>query len=80
MRIRLKKQPEKKPRTPGCLRYDCKYYYTDAHCCGYFAVTGVTRTFLHLGEDVDINHPCREYEQRVHEDHRVEFSLPNNRG
>ena len=43
----------------GCQRKDCKYH--SASGCSYFMVEGHTRTFIHDGEDVDINNPCREY-------------------
>jgi len=38
----------------------CKYLKRMA--CNYFFMTGRTRTSLHLGEQVDINNPCRERE------------------
>lgn len=54
------REPREKGRTAeGCLKRDCRYYSPGG--CVYFIVEGHTRTSLHLGEDVDINNPCREY-------------------
>lgn len=44
----------------GCLYTNCVYRNWDG-CCVYFLVNDRTRTSLHLGENVDINDPCREY-------------------
>lgn len=46
-----------------CKRKDCKYYDKLTKTCCYAIATGVSRTFRHLGENVDINKPCREYEK-----------------
>lgn len=42
-----------------CQKTDCRYQSETG--CSYFIVQGHTRTSLHVGENVDINHPCREY-------------------
>lgn len=46
-------------RRPGCQLKDCMYHSFSG--CSYLVVEGVTRTSLHIGENVDINNPCREY-------------------
>lgn len=45
----------------GCKHTDCVYRLSTTGQCDYFTVMGTTRTFLHKGENVDINNPCREY-------------------
>lgn len=42
----------------------CKYFAFYGRCCDYAERTGTSRTKLHLGENVDINNPCREYKPR----------------
>ena len=51
--------PDEDNSRPGCQRKDCKYQSHSG--CSYFMAEGITRTFLHQGENVDINNPCREY-------------------
>ena len=49
----------KSPTKSGCQRKDCKYQAESG--CTYFIVEDHSRLFLHEGENVDINNPCREY-------------------
>ena len=44
----------------GCQKKDCRYWAISG--CVYFMTQGHTRTSLHIGENVDINNPCREYD------------------
>jgi hypothetical protein len=46
-------------KTRTCDMTECQYYSETG--CVYFIVEGTTRLFKHLGENVDINDPCREY-------------------
>ena len=43
-----------------CHMADCRYFSESG--CAYFIATGTTRLFTHLGEGVNINNPCREYD------------------
>lgn len=52
---------EKQTVKSGCQKTDCRYHSAEIGGCLYFIAEGHTRTFLHLGENVDINNPCREY-------------------
>ena len=49
------------PDMHGCKYRDCIYRQRYDGSCTYYLVEGVTRTFLHKDENVDINNPCREY-------------------
>lgn len=42
----------------------CEFFAFNGHCCDYAERVGISRTKLHLGENVDINNPCREYKPR----------------
>ena len=44
-----------------CPNVDCCFYCTLTCTCSYALATGISRTKLHQGENVDINNPCREY-------------------
>lgn len=54
-------KPKRYSDTLGCQNTDCRYRQRNDGSCEYYIVEGHTRTWLHLGENVDINNPCREY-------------------
>jgi hypothetical protein len=43
----------------ACQKTDCMYHSSSG--CTYFIVTGQTRLFTHIKENININNPCREY-------------------
>ena len=52
----------------GCRGRICRFYNTRIEACNFALITGTSRTKLHLGEGVDINNPCREFEKREEEE------------
>lgn len=43
----------------------CRYFNDYIGCCDYAQIVRKTRLFLHLGEDGNINEPCREYAPKI---------------